>query len=728
MRKERVIAMIKVSVIVPVYNAQKYLKQCLDSLLSQTLREIEIICVDDGSADDSVKIIEQYAKEDGRVKLIRQKNLHAGVARNNGLKQAAGEYVVFLDSDDFFEKDMLSEMYEKCVADKAQICLCSGRIYNEVTGERERQNHYLNLQYLPESTPFSPEDIAPRIFNAIAPNPWTKMFERKYITDNGYQFQATKKVNDLFFVYSALAGADSITYVNKEFINYRCGNDNSLQGNTRELNFDFFTALSALKDSLCKKKLFSKFEQSFCNRALSSCLFALDHCSVEKNFKTLADELRTRIFYKLGLLGHSSGYFYIKKDFLRLMDIMQKSTEELWEERNALPAEPQAGVQPPDMSGWKRPITLIAEPPVKVSVIIPVYNVEQYLGECLDSVINSTLKDVEIICIDDGSTDSSPQILESYAKKDDRFKIITRHNGGPSAARNAGIRAASGEYILFLDSDDYIEPAALEYLYCESKADDLDQLFFDARIFYDKDDEEDAMRSGLDYTRKAEYNGVMTGRAMFEKMSGIGDFKPSECLQLIKRALLIDNSIFFMEGVLYEDNAFTIECLSVSKHVRHVDKAFYNRRLRKNSIMTGIVGIRSAYNYYLIIHRIEEIAQERNFSSDPDFYFALIVQMKRMCTTACERLNDVDDDDLNKFLLELDEKTAIDFFCQIKVLHDARLSAKEMMQRAQYFNEQLITSGFKWKCREAELKAGTAGGLGKNFLGRVKRLVKRIVK
>ena len=126
--------MAKVSIIVPVYNAQKYLSQCLDSLLNQTLKETEIICVDDGSADDSVDIINQYSSKDRRVKLIRQKNSYAGVARNNGLKQAAGEYVVFVDADDFFERDMLRSMYAQAKKDNAEICLCSGRIFNEATG------------------------------------------------------------------------------------------------------------------------------------------------------------------------------------------------------------------------------------------------------------------------------------------------------------------------------------------------------------------------------------------------------------------------------------------------------------------------------------------------------------------------------------------------------------------------------------------------------------------
>ena len=101
----------------------------------------------------------------------------------------------------------------------------------------------------------------------------------------------------------------------------------------------------------------------------------------------------------------------------------------------------------------------------KVSVIIPVYNVEKYLSECLDSVVNQTLKDIEIICVNDGSPDGSAAILEEYAQKDNRIKVITQENRGLSEARNSGLKIASGEYIAFLDSDDYIDLKFFEQLY-----------------------------------------------------------------------------------------------------------------------------------------------------------------------------------------------------------------------------------------------------------------------
>ena len=126
---------VKVSVILPVYNVEKYLKECLDSILNQTLQEIEVICVDDGSTDRSLEILREYEKKDKRVIVLTQENKGAGAARNKGLAIAKGEYLSFLDSDDFFASGMLEEAYRRCVEKKAQICVYQVLRYNEKTKE-----------------------------------------------------------------------------------------------------------------------------------------------------------------------------------------------------------------------------------------------------------------------------------------------------------------------------------------------------------------------------------------------------------------------------------------------------------------------------------------------------------------------------------------------------------------------------------------------------------------
>ena len=119
---------------------------------------------------------------------------------------------------------------------------------------------------------------------------------------------------------------------------------------------------------------------------------------------------------------------------------------------------------------------------IKVSVIIPMYNVEKYIGQCVESVCGQTLRELEVICIDDGSNDATAQVVESLREKDERVSLVVQRNQGVSASRNAGLKLARGEYISFLDSDDYLKENALEILYAEAKEKELDELFYNAEI------------------------------------------------------------------------------------------------------------------------------------------------------------------------------------------------------------------------------------------------------
>ena len=135
-----------------------------------------------------------------------------------------------------------------------------------------------------------------------------------------------------------------------------------------------------------------------------------------------------------------------------------------------------------------------------VSVVVPVYNVEMYLKECLDSLINQTFKDIEIICVNDGSTDNSLNILNEYASKDERIKVFSKENSGPGPTRNFGIDNAQGEYLLFVDSDDWLDLDAIKILYETSKSQDLDLLIFLAEDYDDLQDkfyEEDYYNNSL---------------------------------------------------------------------------------------------------------------------------------------------------------------------------------------------------------------------------------------
>ena len=150
---------IKVSVIMPVYNAETYLEEAIECLICQTLKEIEIICVDDGSTDRSLEILEEYSKRDDRIKILHQRNLYAGVARNNGLKQANGEFVIFLDSDDLFERGLLEKTYKQGKKVNADIVLFGGECFNVDNGEHKERPDFLRKEYIGDKSVFSRKDI-----------------------------------------------------------------------------------------------------------------------------------------------------------------------------------------------------------------------------------------------------------------------------------------------------------------------------------------------------------------------------------------------------------------------------------------------------------------------------------------------------------------------------------------------------------------------------------------
>jgi glycosyltransferase involved in cell wall biosynthesis len=230
----------------------------------------------------------------------------------------------------------------------------------------------------------------------------------------------------------------------------------------------------------------------------------------------------------------------------------------------------------------------------KVSIIIPIYNVERYVEECILSVMNQTLKDIEIICVDDCSTDKSLEIVENLSQIDNRIMIITNEeNVGQSATRNKGMQYAKGEYVYFLDSDDMIVPETLESLYSISKKRDLDILYFNSTDLF----ENNKLKSLIGCRNKHNYivNDVVSGKELFISFMKYDWWDVSVCCQLYKRSFFVKNNFYFCEGILHEDDLFSLQtilkanrtyCEPIQLHVyRHrinsttTDTSLYTKRL-----------------------------------------------------------------------------------------------------------------------------------------------------
>ncbi len=218
---------------------------------------------------------------------------------------------------------------------------------------------------------------------------------------------------------------------------------------------------------------------------------------------------------------------------------------------------------------------------MRFSIIIPVYNVERYLRDCLDSVLGQTFSDWEAVCVNDGSTDGSAAILEEYSKKDNRFSVITQPNAGLSAARNTGINAAKGDYILFLDSDDWIDLNALEVL--SKNLDGEDMLCFSGRRFI----EETNLYNSADVLAEKSYE---TGMDYYNENALLHRDFAFVCvvLRVYKRMFLIDNKLWFKEGIYHEDNLFTPIACYYAKKVKQISACLYDYRVRSSSITTTV--------------------------------------------------------------------------------------------------------------------------------------------
>ncbi|MBR4461216.1 MAG: glycosyltransferase family 2 protein [Erysipelotrichaceae bacterium] len=301
---------IKVSVIIPVYNASNYLEQCLDSVADQTLKEIEIICVDDGSTDDSPMILKRYADQDGRFLLLKQQNQYAGVARNTGMKEAKGKYLVFWDADDYFKPEALEKMYKQCEADDADICVCGGRQYYqdielEVSGSR-----YLRKKDMPKQIPFNIETDPDGIISFTCDAPWNKMFRRQFIEKHQLQFKPIRNTNDAFFVENALCLADRVTIVNEELVCYR---RSKMEGLVATADKALLTSLQTwvdIADSLKEKGRFP--ERSFANRSLESVIYLLNNAADWEAFKKGFEFLRDGNLEKMNIrYDVPEDYYYI---------------------------------------------------------------------------------------------------------------------------------------------------------------------------------------------------------------------------------------------------------------------------------------------------------------------------------------------------------------------------------------------------------------------------------
>ncbi len=225
-----------------------------------------------------------------------------------------------------------------------------------------------------------------------------------------------------------------------------------------------------------------------------------------------------------------------------------------------------------------------------VSIVVPIYNVEEYLPRCLDSIANQTFTDIEIICVDDGSPDNSIDILHEYKSRDSRIRIIQQENMGLSGARNTGIKHAIGEYIMFVDSDDYIDLDTVDEMYKRAIEGDLDAVICGVASFNENGYSTESM-SNLNEKE------ILTGYEYLKK-----DYRFASCCnKLFKLSKIRKEALFFPEGKLYEDLLFVFKYMMTSKKIGVVKKYFYHYMVKREGSITNTINQRDIEDVFFMV-------------------------------------------------------------------------------------------------------------------------------
>lgn len=314
----------KVSVIVPVFNVERFLPQCVDALTNQTLQDIELIFVDDGSSDGSKLILDDAACADKRIRVLHQlQNTNAGAARNAGLDVARGEYLSILDSDDFFEPNMLEDAYNRAKQHDADVVLYRGDRFYEAIQKYVDVPWMLNVKKFPKNYVFPPNDVQPNIFRSMVGWTWDKLFRRRHIEENGIRFQEQRIFNDMFFVYAAVLSAKRITILDEVLVHQRKRGGGSLSDTRAKYLSCLFDAIMALGAFLDERGLRVRYHKEFQNyivHLLDNNAYSLNQESEE--FRTFLSMLRDNWFEKLEVFSYPRSFYYVPTEYDRLRALL----------------------------------------------------------------------------------------------------------------------------------------------------------------------------------------------------------------------------------------------------------------------------------------------------------------------------------------------------------------------------------------------------------------------
>ena len=524
----------QVSIIIPVYNVEPYLRQCLDSVLGQTFKNFEVLLVNDGSSDSSGDICREYVEKDSRFHYFEKENGGLSDARNYGIERAQGEYLTFIDSDDFVNEKHLENLFLASRLTNADITIGGFSRFENGTfwlyQDRFSSDSLVSftsaqaIQHLD-----SMFDVPFLNFSIVC----GKLFKRDLF--KGLRFQYGKYAEDQFIIWKLYLKASSIYTFNVDSYVYRI-NKNGLSSVFSLKHLDY---IEALEERIKSTK-------------------DLEGIDINLSFNMYRYVLQR-------ILGQLEEHDYI---------------DEAKEVREKLELAEQG--QYPFLTDEVKEIE-VENGGELISIVVPIYNVEKYLRMCLDSIEQQTYSNIEVLLINDGSPDTSGEICQEYVARDSRFHYFEKENGGLSDARNYGIERSNGMYLTFVDSDDWLSLTYVEDLYQAAIRNDADTVVSHFTI-YNESDRNYYVHIWDDY-----YEKTYTGEELVLELPSLeseGYVFTTSWGILFNQKLF--NNIRFPKGKVIEDSRTNYKLFFKSEKITYIHKEIYYHREGIKSICSNI--------------------------------------------------------------------------------------------------------------------------------------------
>lgn len=606
-----------ISIIIPVYNTTKDdIKEAFDSLLNQTIgfEKLEIIFVNDKSTKTSgVDLIKEYKNKYSNVLLFNNKQKkYDGPTRNNGLKHATGKYVMFLDDDDKYLSNACEFLYN--IIEAEDVDVVNGNFIDTNTNKKVNWENQNIIHY---KTKIRTIDENPNLLG-ISPYLCTKIYRRSFLIENNLEFEEGLKISsDKIFNFKILFKANGIIFVNEPIVIY---NRDTTNGFSKSLDYSYDKLKILIKVYTYCYELFEKELPEACHILLDDVnyitKYVLNTTLDRDEFKNFVED--SHVFFKEYVSNNKTRknhkYHKIIKHIANndytnaYYEYIDFRNEKLIFKTNPI-EKPRKDMYSKDFDD------------ILVSVIIPVYNGERYLNSCLNSIHDQSLKNMEIICIDDNSTDNSLNILKQHSKIDKRMRVIhIKENHGVSATRNIGIKYAKGKYLTFVDCDDWLDSMALDTATKISQENNIDIFFFN-RTLYTKKESKIENKNDTIYDYLKEYEDKLIKNTNID-LSVLFKNYSSATGKLYLTSFIKNNSIRFNPRRTYCDNLFSIITFLKAKNVKITVNSYYNQRIhektydacRDNTMCDNISMLKDMLNIFRQVTPLYEAYHEKFYN------------------------------------------------------------------------------------------------------------------